>query len=44
MWNIYRVENEHLNNCGEYRAVQDIPLPFESAVSFDEQLSPIEGI
>ena len=22
MWNFFRLENEHLNNCGEYRAVR----------------------
>ncbi|KAF9173450.1 hypothetical protein BGX20_003157 [Mortierella sp. AD010] len=22
------VENEHLNNCGQFRAIKDIPLPF----------------
>ena len=29
VWNIFRLENEHLNNCGRFRAVQEIPLPFE---------------
>jgi len=27
-WNFYRVENEHLNNCGNFRATHHIPLPF----------------
>ncbi|KAF9619207.1 hypothetical protein IFM89_005761 [Coptis chinensis] len=27
-WNFYRVENEHLNNVGKYRAVKTVPLPF----------------
>lgn len=27
-WNFYRLENEHLNNCGKYRAVKTLPLPF----------------
>ncbi|GBG77174.1 hypothetical protein CBR_g23500 [Chara braunii] len=27
-WNFYRLENEHINNVGQYRAVKDIPLPF----------------
>ncbi|CAL8072122.1 unnamed protein product [Calicophoron daubneyi] len=30
IWNFFRLENEHLNNCGEFRAVRDIfitPLP-----------------
>lgn len=28
MWNFFRLENEHLNNCGQFRAIKDIPLPF----------------
>ncbi|ORX55014.1 EXS-domain-containing protein [Hesseltinella vesiculosa] len=28
VWNFYRLENEHLNNCGNYRAIKEIPLPF----------------
>lgn len=27
-WNFFRLENEHLNNCGQFRATKDIPLPF----------------
>ncbi|XP_065625952.1 phosphate transporter PHO1-like, partial [Quercus suber] len=27
-WNFYRLENEHLNNVGKYRAVKEVPLPF----------------
>lgn len=30
-WNFFRLENEHLNNCGEFRAVRLIPMPFEYA-------------
>ena len=26
IWNIIRIENEHLNNCGKYRIVREIPL------------------
>eukprot|EP00253_Pinus_taeda_P032366 PITA_32366 len=29
MWNFYRVENEHLNNVGKFRAVKTVPLPFK---------------
>eukprot|EP01080_Neovahlkampfia_damariscottae_P006152 gene6152-10159_t len=29
MWNNIRIENEFLNNIGEYRPVRDLPLPFE---------------
>ncbi|CAN4079402.1 unnamed protein product [Withania somnifera] len=28
MWNFFRLENEHLNNVGKYRASKIIPLPF----------------
>lgn len=24
IWNFFRLENEHLNNCGKFRAVRDI--------------------
>jgi hypothetical protein len=27
-WNFYRLENEHLNNAGHYRAIKPVPLPF----------------
>ena len=26
VWNFFRLENEHLNNCGEFRAVRDISI------------------
>lgn len=26
MWNFFRLENEHLNNAGEFRAVRDIAV------------------
>ena len=26
VWNFFRVENEHLNNCGDFRAVRDISI------------------
>eukprot|EP00051_Salpingoeca_urceolata_P019045 m.272962 g.272962 ORF g.272962 m.272962 type:complete len:757 (-) comp19335_c0_seq7:294-2564(-) len=28
MWNVFRLENEHSNNCGRFRATREIPLPF----------------
>lgn len=28
IWNVFRLENEQLNNCGMFRATKDIPLPF----------------
>ncbi|KAL5990500.1 acid phosphatase [Asimina triloba] len=29
-WNFYRLENEHLNNVGKFRAVKAVPLPFHN--------------
>ncbi|ORZ33832.1 EXS family-domain-containing protein [Catenaria anguillulae PL171] len=26
-WCLYRMENEHLSNCGQFRATKEIPLP-----------------
>ncbi|KAI3784854.1 hypothetical protein L1987_43961 [Smallanthus sonchifolius] len=28
IWNFFRLENEHLNNVGKFRAVKTVPLPF----------------
>ncbi len=31
IWNFFRLENEHLNNCGQFRAVRDISIaPIDS--------------
>lgn len=27
-WNIFRMENEQVNNCGKFRATLDVPVPF----------------
>ncbi|OIS99169.1 PREDICTED: phosphate transporter PHO1 homolog 9-like [Nicotiana attenuata] len=35
MWNFFRLENEHLNNVGKYRASKSLPLPF----NYDEDKS-----
>ncbi|KAL9670164.1 hypothetical protein QQ045_007715 [Rhodiola kirilowii] len=32
-WNFYRIENEHLNNVGKFRAVKTVPLPFRETDS-----------
>ncbi|RZC68890.1 hypothetical protein C5167_034080 [Papaver somniferum] len=34
-WNYYRLENEHLNNVGKFRAVKSVPLPFRGIDSDD---------
>ena len=26
VWNFFRLENEHINNCGKFRAVRDISV------------------
>lgn len=32
MWNFFRLENEHINNCGKFRAVRDISIaPIDSS-------------
>lgn len=32
IWNFFRLENEHLNNCGQFRAVRDISIaPIDSS-------------
>jgi hypothetical protein len=36
-WNVFRLENEHLNNCGAFRAVIDVPLPFEEEQEFPDE-------
>ncbi|XP_058010199.1 phosphate transporter PHO1 homolog 3-like isoform X2 [Hevea brasiliensis] len=28
IWNFFRLENEHLNNAGKFRAFKSVPLPF----------------
>lgn len=45
MWNYFRLENEHLNNCGKFRAVRDIsiaPIDFSDSAQIvrmmDEEL------
>ncbi|KAB2047836.1 hypothetical protein ES319_A13G073400v1 [Gossypium barbadense] len=30
IWNFFRLENEHLNNVGKFRAFKLVPLPFNS--------------
>ena len=29
IWSIFRVENEHCNNVGKFRASRDVPLPYD---------------
>lgn len=41
LWNLLRIENEHLSNCGLFRAVLEIPLPYESSNSQFAHKSPV---
>ncbi|KAF8392157.1 hypothetical protein HHK36_022499 [Tetracentron sinense] len=34
-WNFYRLEKEHLNNVGKFKAVKTVPLPFREMDSDD---------
>lgn len=38
MWNFFRLENEHLNNVGKFRAFKSVPLPF----NYDEDVDKDE--
>ncbi|KAJ0095393.1 hypothetical protein Patl1_16794 [Pistacia atlantica] len=50
IWNFFRLENEHLNNVGKYRAFKSVPLPFNhdededaSADILDNKITEPEG-
>ncbi|KAI7731335.1 hypothetical protein M8C21_011220 [Ambrosia artemisiifolia] len=38
IWNFFRLENEHLNNVGKFRAVKSVPLPFSYEDEEDKDL------
>ncbi|KAA3456054.1 phosphate transporter PHO1-like protein 9 [Gossypium australe] len=38
IWNFFRLENEHLNNVGKYRAFKSVPLPFYYEYNADESV------
>lgn len=45
MWNFFRLENEHLNNCGKFRAVRDIsvaPIDQSDQVKFIKLYDKVE--
>jgi hypothetical protein len=47
MWMLFRVENEHCNNVGRFRASRDIPLPYtisESPKESHETLRPSDEL
>ena len=46
VWNFFRLENEHLNNCGQFRVVRDIsiqPLDIEGGGDGGEEGRGEEG-
>ncbi|XP_039684169.1 phosphate transporter PHO1 homolog 9 isoform X2 [Medicago truncatula] len=36
IWNFFRLENEHLNNVGNYRAFKSVPLPFNYQIDDED--------
>lgn len=47
MWNFFRLENEHLNNCGEFRAVRDIsvaPLNADDQTLLEQMMDQEDGV
>jgi len=46
VWNFFRLENEHLNNCGEFRAVRDIsiaPLHTDDLTTLESMIDKPDG-
>lgn len=46
VWNFFRLENEHLNNCGQFRAVRDIsiaPIDSNDQNHLEEMMDDLEG-
>lgn len=47
VWNFFRLENEHLNNCGKFRAVRDIsvaPLDSSDQTQILRMMDDTEGV
>ena len=47
MWNFYRLENEHLNNCGQFRAVRDIsiaPINANDQALLEQMMDNADGV
>ncbi|KAK2565994.1 Xenotropic and polytropic retrovirus receptor 1-like protein [Acropora cervicornis] len=46
IWNFFRLENEHLNNCGQFRAVRDIsvvPIDTGDQALLEQLMDDIDG-
>ncbi|XP_069465189.1 xenotropic and polytropic retrovirus receptor 1 homolog [Ambystoma mexicanum] len=47
IWNFFRLENEHLNNCGQFRAVRDIsiaPLHVDNQTALEQMMDHEDGV
>lgn len=47
VWNFFRLENEHLNNCGQFRAVRDIsiaPIDSNDQNQLEEMMDEDDGV
>ncbi|XP_077986071.1 xenotropic and polytropic retrovirus receptor 1 homolog [Glandiceps talaboti] len=47
IWNFFRLENEHLNNCGQFRAVRDIsvaPLCEDDIAQLEAMMDEDDGV
>lgn len=38
MWNVFRLENEQINNCGNFRALHEVPLPLPLRKDMEKNL------
>jgi hypothetical protein len=44
IWNFLRLENEHVNNCGQFRAVRDISVKPIQKGDLDSLLSKMDQL
>ena len=47
VWNFFRLENEHLNNCGQFRAVRDIsivPIDSHDQEKLEQMMDDEDGV
>lgn len=47
VWNFFRLENEHLNNCGKFRAVRDIsvaPMDTSDQIQIIRMMDDEDGV
>lgn len=47
IWNFFRLENEHINNCGKFRAVRDIsiiPMDASDQAQIVKMMDEVDGV